>query len=401
MNLSPSFFFFFIVNSLLQRILAKHKKQMRQLEDAHAAQLRDFQSDAQRDRDESLRRLRERLDAEREEAVAAEVDIARAKLREQAKKYDEDHARARERWERENNAIRGRGSDEMENLRKRHADEMEAVRDEGREARAAMQRVFEEEKRDLARRFDDRAAATAREQAEARAKWQDELEAKLRAEAASEAEKLKMRLVTERDNQIDLVIRRLDEESGAATRAAAADFARRETEMASEHEKSLRQIRASESAWMDKFTNLSEEHKRTVRALELAKAKQDAALQSAAEMEAKVAEMRAAMHRQEADIRKQNAEARAQDVKEAERQRRRISELERQVEEEQDENAMAVAEERRRRSAELDQVHSRVRQTIARKDEVIATLNDRLRTAQLQAQKAAELLETQREELLG
>ena len=54
-----------------QRILAKHKKQMRQLEDAHANQLRQSELAAQRDRDEALRRLRERLDAEREEAVAA------------------------------------------------------------------------------------------------------------------------------------------------------------------------------------------------------------------------------------------------------------------------------------------------------------------------------------------
>ena len=57
---------------------------MRQLEDAHAAQLRQSENAAQRDRDEALRRLRERLDTEREEAVAAEMDIARAKLREQA-----------------------------------------------------------------------------------------------------------------------------------------------------------------------------------------------------------------------------------------------------------------------------------------------------------------------------
>ena len=285
-------------------------------------------------------------------------------------------------------------------MRRRHAEELDEVRDEARDAREQLQRAFEEEKRDLARRQEDRAAAAAREQAEARATWQEELEAKLRGEAAREAEALKLRLVDERDSQIDLVIRRLDEETGAASRAAAADFARREAEMTTAHERSLRAIRASESAWMDKFTDLKEEHAASGRTLEVVKQRALDARREVAEAEAQLAEARAAAQRQEAELRKQHAEARAEDVQEATRQRRRVAELERRVEEEEDERAMAVAEERRRRSAELDQVHTRVRQTISRKDEIIASLNDRLRTAQLQAQKAAEMLETQREELL-
>ena len=203
--------------------------------------------------------------------------------------------------------------------------------------------ALEEEKRDLSRRFEDRAAAAAREQAEARAKWQEELERKLRAEAAREAEALKLRLVEERDSQIDLVIRRLDEETSAASRAAAADFARRESEMTQAHERSLRH-RASESAWMDKFTDLKEQHEALSRALQTAKERETSARQEVAEVTARLAEARTVQQRQEAELRKQHAEDRAADVREADRQRRRISELERRIEEAEDECAMAVAE---------------------------------------------------------
>jgi len=102
-----------------------------------------------------------------------------------------------------------------------------------------------------------------------------------------------------------------------------------------------------------------------------------------------------------AKLRKEHAQARLEDVRRQESLERTVVQLERKVEECSDEQAMVVGEERRRRSQELDQVHMRVKETIARKDDMIVQLQEELRTSRMQTEHATEMLERQREELLA
>ena len=89
-----------------------------------------------------------------------------------------------------------------------------------------------------------------------------------------------------------------------------------------------------------------------------------------------------------------------EDVRRQESLERAVLQMERKLEESSDEREMAIADERRRRSNELDQVHGRVRQTILKKDEMIHRLQDELETSLMKTEHATMLLEKQRRELL-
>ena len=78
-----------------------------------------------------------------------------------------------------------------------------------------------------------------------------------------------------------------------------------------------------------------------------------------------------------------------------------IVQLQRKLESTNDETAILIGEERSRRSNELDQVHIRVRQTISRKDDIIASLQEELKLSRMQTEHATEMLEKQRQELLA
>jgi hypothetical protein len=49
----------------------------------------------------------------------------------------------------------------------------------------------------------------------------------------------------------------------------------------------------------------------------------------------------------------------------------------------------------------LDQLHARVKTAIAKKDEMIQSLKERVQTAELRAKQSELLLDKQRKELLG
>ena len=60
------------------------------MEDGHVKKIRQMEMESGRECDEKLRRQREKMESERDESVGAEIDIARAKLREQDAKHEEE-----------------------------------------------------------------------------------------------------------------------------------------------------------------------------------------------------------------------------------------------------------------------------------------------------------------------
>lgn len=60
------------------------------MEDGHLKNIRKLEIQIQKEKDDSIRSIVEQMKRERDEAVSAEVDIGRAKLRTQMKHYDDE-----------------------------------------------------------------------------------------------------------------------------------------------------------------------------------------------------------------------------------------------------------------------------------------------------------------------
>jgi 5-azacytidine-induced protein 1 len=205
----------------------------------------------------------------------------------------------------------------------------------------------------------------------------------------------------ERDEQIDLVIRKLDEETGQASRAAANNFQRRLEELEKESEREKKALRNSETSWMDKCTQLSKEKEMINERFEKMMRKLDESERKCNEMEIELAESKRSIHTSISKLKKEHSEARFEDVKRQESLEKTILQLERKLEQSSDEHAILLGEERRKRSKELDQVHLRVKQTINRKDDMILQLQEELKISRMQTEHATEMLERQRQELLA
>lgn len=263
-----------------------------------------------------------------------------------------------------------------------------------------MERRFQEEKKSITRRNEENMAEIKKRREEEREEWRLKTIKQLEEEKRNELEDMKKSLLLERDEQIDLVIRRLDEETGATNRAAAANFQRRTEEMERDHEDNVRALRSSESTWMDKVTQMTKTHEVLQGRLDMAGRRADDEERRRVELDAELSECRREIHTKISSLRKEHAEARMEDVRRQESLERAVLQMERKLEESSDEREMAIADERRRRSNELDQVHGRVRQTILKKDEMIHRLQDELETSLMKTEHATMLLEKQRRELL-
>jgi hypothetical protein len=151
---------------------------------------------------------------------------------------------------------------------------------------------------------------------------------------------------------------------------------------------------------MDKVTQMTKTHEVIQGRLEMAVRRANEEERSRSELAAELAECQQSLHTRMSELRKEHSEARIEDVRRQESLERSVVQLERKLEESSDEREMAIADERRRRSSELDQVHGRVRKTIAMKDEIISQLQSELETSRMQTEHATALLEKQRRELL-
>jgi hypothetical protein len=180
----------------LQRILSKHKNELRLMEDGHLKQLRNVEIKMEKERDDSLRRLREKMDSERDEAVNAEIDISRSKLREQSKKYESELNALRDRYEKDHYSRTERDESMMKKMSERHSIELEKVRVMERERREDQARRFTDEKNSLIRLHEDNIVNFKRREEEERNEYKDKLIKKYNDEQKVKMEEMKSIMVS-------------------------------------------------------------------------------------------------------------------------------------------------------------------------------------------------------------
>ena len=241
----------------LQRILTKHKKELQCMEDGHLKNIRKLEIQIQKEKDDSIRSIVEQMKRERDEAVSAEVDIGRAKLRTQMKHYDDELLNYKNKYENDTSNRVNRNENEITKMSDKHMIEMEQIKRDEMERREDLARRYNEERASIERRHEDTILDIRRRTEDERNEWKKNEKIKFVEIKKNEINDIQKELTIERDEQIDLVIRRLDEETGRNQRESSNTFTTRLEEMKKEHELDLRGVRASESKYQQKKNKIN------------------------------------------------------------------------------------------------------------------------------------------------
>merc|ERR1712196_100244 len=103
----------------------------------------------------------------------------------------------------------------------------------------------------------------------------------------------------------------------------------------------------------------------------------------------------------ELHLRREYAEKRDEDLRTIDSLKAKLSRLEERESGHDNEITRKIKLERKKNEEELDSLHERVKETISRKDSMIAMLKEQVLEGEMRAKTAEMLLEKQRVELLG
>ncbi|GBG27780.1 Centrosomal protein of 131 kDa [Hondaea fermentalgiana] len=381
----------------VQSILAKHKDDLRVIEDRFKDEARAIRDAQEREKERALAELRARHLSDLEEVRSGERTSMLGKLRQMEERHQEDLQ-----------AQRARLEGEFEDLRKRHREELREAQDALKQRVADAARQRESELEVEKRRLEAQLEGLEQKWALEKEQWQARVVRKLEEKAATEERKLREKLTAQRDKQIDAVIGKLYAEQ--ESKAAEKDSELRESIRAAEAraEAAAREAEAEAAEWRAKFERLRNTRQAEKQTFSSAEARvRDLERQAEArerrivELSAKTASTNDLLAEREQQIRAEYAERNANQI-------RRQAELQDRVEAAHEELARERAA-RKKSETELQanfeeetaEIHRRVRATLARKDETIRAMRAQIEDMEARFATYDELLEKQRQDFVG
>eukprot|EP00743_Colponemidia_sp_Colp-15_P007969 GILK01008631.1.p1 GENE.GILK01008631.1~~GILK01008631.1.p1 ORF type:complete len:651 (+),score=187.86 GILK01008631.1:96-1955(+) len=390
----------------IQRMLQKHKIEIRKLEEDHAERLRTLKEDCNAEADERLRRLRERSAVEREEAIAAERDACSTRLKDQYRKLEEQFQNQVARWkadlamEREKlEAIRQQDQHQFDMKLRKLQTEAEKREDE-------LNRVHAELVREMEKKHHEEMSQLRGKLAQDQKAWKDSYVEETRAQLEEKERVLREKLTRERDAEIEVVIVRLGEENELAQKTVMLRFQEEIESLREQHAAEIRQLKAQGNEWAEKFTSLSQKHSdlnqlvanlnAQINDLELELHSKDG---HAKRLERTISELRLDIQQRQRETNLLQSDAASELQANRDQFEMQINSLNSRIASMQVEHDEQLRDIKDHEVAELNQLENRVRKTIARKDEQIAALRDQVEVSELQIRKLEQLLHQQREEL--
>lgn len=392
----------------VERLIEKHKTELRRMEDANQEEVRRQREVLTEAHERAVTEVRERMLLERERAVERERELASVRLREQSERFDQQLQAQRARLADD----MAKERDRLETLHRSERQRIEdmygmQVMDDSRKL-ANVQREWAEKEEELQRRHATEMSRL-REQLEVeKEQWRIQVGEAMEKEKKEAMAKTKQELDRQRDEEIEVVICRLEEEA-EATRVRLKEEADDKVARAKEQAKAqVESAKEEERGVMDKYLALFKQHSA---ADERLRAQQEAIL----DLEQQLARKTQAAERLEREVEKAEGEVgRRESALQGEHQdqlhalHRKLALLNDEVRSVELAGKEAAArhdhelrEVNRRKMEELDAINGRVRSTVARKDDAIAALQQQVGEADARVRQYEELLDKQRQELLA
>lgn len=267
--------------------------------------------------------------------------------------------------------------------------EIEAVRTAETRATAMLQQDHERERQELQRKFDTELRDLREQLAIEKESWEGMFMRKQEAEAKRKEDAMREALRAERNQEIEMIIARLEAETSAQQKETERQFEQRLQRQRESLEAQLQDLQSLHRAALAKLGDTQREVatlREQCSAAQGVMALRDSELQEARGEVARLQQERADVA---AIVKQEFAEQQTQNEAEIVRLAAALAEARAELR-----AKLVLIQEAKDR--ELDELHERVRQVVAKRDELIAGLRDQLARANERADHLYQVLETQR-----
>ncbi|KAJ3336674.1 Centrosomal protein of 131 kDa [Gonapodya sp. JEL0774] len=392
----------------IQRMLAQHKMQLRQMEENYKDDLQKEKATMNENHQRQIEQLLHRINIERQSAAEQEREFARQRYQKQLERDEMEFSQQKrklvaeleERKELSLAQVKEERRRDMEEVSKREAALRRAVETE----RERGEQALEEMKRRSAVEMGQLKERMVVEKEE----WQERYMNKVETEMRAREKLFKEKLIQERDAEIELVIQRIESESSSnsseSTRRQRLEMERFRAENAEE----VKQVRDAHAAAVEKvltlerdlreMTTKEEDARRKVMKLETAGVARENLLR---QQKTELSRLRVDEETLSENIRQGFQHQLTQKDSTIESLREDLTALRTQLEVERCKYQQELEVASNQKENTLSLVETRVKKALGAKDEVIASLRAQVEELTIRCQNLERLIEKQRVELLG
>ncbi|KAL9956558.1 hypothetical protein ACROYT_G038050 [Oculina patagonica] len=378
----------------IQKLIAKHKAEVKKLKSTHQAELLEADERAGRRYIQQIEELRDQLEREKESACSRERELSQQRYEKQLEQEEQAYQQQRRRL-----------YAEVQEEKERVALQAQKQRQELDEARAALEESHKKSILEMQsshqRTIDDLERKHQLEMNELKERleiekqgWIENYMKKQDAMLMTKERELKEAVREGRDREIEMVISRLEEETSLAREECERAAENRIKRVRDKYESELKELEESERNMQEKYNNmkarLSEVDGENARLKSMLKQKDD-------EVEGidKVAKRLQEERGKVADIiRQEFADRLVTTDEDNKRLKTELSEMKAR-------HRLEIERVTREKEQEMDEVHKRVKQAIAKKEETMKTLREQHQAAMKRAEHLEFLLQEQRKKLLS
>lgn len=378
----------------IQKLIAKHKAEVKKIKSTHQAELLEADERAGRRYIQQIEELRDQLEREKENACARERELSQQRYEKQLEQEEQAYQQQRRRL-----------YAEVQEEKERVALQGQKQRQELDEARAALEeshkRSILEMQTSHQRAIDDQERKHQLEMNELKERleiekqgWIENYMKKQDAMLMTKERELKEAVREGRDREIEMVISRLEEETSLAREECERAAENRIKRVRDKYESELKELEESERNMQEKYNNmkarLSEVEGENARLKSMLKQKDeevegiDKVAKRLQEERGKVADI----------IRQEFADRLVTTDEDNKRLKTEVSEMKAR-------HRLEIERVTREKEQEMEEVHKRVRQAIAKKEETMKTLREQHQAAMKRAEHLEFLLQEQRKKLLS
>ncbi|XP_013385942.1 centrosomal protein of 131 kDa-like [Lingula anatina] len=385
----------------IQRLIAKHKQEMKKLKQIHEAELLNADERAGGRYVRMNEELREQLEREKDMACQRERELARDRYEKQLQQEEEAYQQQRRRLyqeiaeEKERIAQQAaRQRTEMDKLQRQleesHQNAVEAMRSEYDTAREEQERRHEAEIRDMKEKVKLEKDA-----------WEENYKKKQETWLIQKERELKEQVRRERDKEIELVIQRLEEDASSSREECERAAENRIKRIRDKYEGEIQELDRSERQAMEKYNEMKArltEYEGENERFKVQLRQKDREIADAKKLYEKLSSERG----QVTDIvRQEFADRIVATEEECKRLKQEMAEMKSRHRIELEKSKEEIEQIHKAKDEEMEEVHKRVKQAIAKKEETVNQLRQQYQAAVKRADHLEGLLEQQRKQLLG
>ncbi|XP_064600746.1 centrosomal protein of 131 kDa-like isoform X2 [Liolophura sinensis] len=385
----------------IQRLIAKHKGEIKKIKHVHEAELLESDERAAQRYVKMTEELRDQLAHEKEAACSRERDLAKQRFEKQLQQEEEAYQQQRRR-------LHSEVQDEKERLAQqaaRQRSELDKLQrqleDSHRQALEAMKSEFEKAREEQERRHKTEVKELQERLKVEKESWEENYMKRQETWLVQKERELKEQVRRDRDKEIEMVIARLEEDNSSSRAECERTAENRIKRIRDKYEAEMAELERSERMALEKFNEM----KARLTEVEGENQRLNVICKQKDQEIADVKKFSEKLHRERDHvsdvIRQEFADRIVATEEENKRLKVEMSELKARHKVELERGKADIEVIHRQKEEEMEEVHKRVKQAIAKKEDVVTQLKQQYQAAVKRADHLEGLLQQQRKQLLS